>query len=313
MENHKQDGHLSKKVEDHYVSKTLEDIKEAFMKLGLSKNEARVYLFLARTRAKKASEISRTLSLNRTETYRILRNLEERGLISSTFESPLKFIAVPFEKALHMLIETKKLRIKILEQEKEKLVESWLSIPQLEVEVDEKDVFQILRGYEQFYFKSKEIISRTKREIYVFAAGTDLGRLYYSELIEELKDITEKGRKVKLIVKDSPKSRFLVEKMNKQLYNNFKYLFTKTSEVPFFLISDRDKLLLILRRSKSTDRSPVHKTKRTEPTMLYTNSQVLVKSLYRLFFELWNSHLRKHKTETEMVVRSELIEINTEF
>jgi sugar-specific transcriptional regulator TrmB len=72
------------------------------------KNEVKVYIYLARTGEHKASEISEALSLHRTETYRILRDLEKRGLVSSVFEKPLKFTAAPFEKALDILIETKK-------------------------------------------------------------------------------------------------------------------------------------------------------------------------------------------------------------
>lgn len=72
------------------------------------KNEVKVYIYLARTGEHKASEISEALSLHRTETYRILQDLEKRGLVSSVFEKPLKFTAAPFEKALDILIETKK-------------------------------------------------------------------------------------------------------------------------------------------------------------------------------------------------------------
>lgn len=73
-------------------------------------------MYLARTGEHKASEISEALSLHRTETYRILRDLEKKGLVSSVFEKPLKFIATPFEKALDVLIETKKMRINLLEK-----------------------------------------------------------------------------------------------------------------------------------------------------------------------------------------------------
>jgi len=103
---------------DKGPSKSLGIIENALRKLGLSKNEIKVYVYLARVGEKKASEISEALSLHRTETYRILRDLEKRGLVSSVFEKPLKFIATPFEKALEVLIETKKLKIHFLRKRK---------------------------------------------------------------------------------------------------------------------------------------------------------------------------------------------------
>ena len=85
----------------------LADIEKAFLQFDLSRNEIRVYLNLARSGIQKAREISDSLSLHRTETYRILRELEKRGLLSCILEKPLKFSAVPFEEAYDVLVETK--------------------------------------------------------------------------------------------------------------------------------------------------------------------------------------------------------------
>jgi len=98
---------------DKGASKSLEIIEKTLYRLGLSKNEMKIYIYVARRGEHKASEISEALSLYRTETYRILRDLEKKGLISSVFEKPLKFIATPFEKALDILIETKKMKINL--------------------------------------------------------------------------------------------------------------------------------------------------------------------------------------------------------
>jgi len=78
---------------DKGASKSLEIIEKTLYRLGLSKNEMKIYIYVARRGEHKASEISEALSLYRTETYRILRDLEKKGLISSVFEKPLKFIS----------------------------------------------------------------------------------------------------------------------------------------------------------------------------------------------------------------------------
>jgi sugar-specific transcriptional regulator TrmB len=129
---------------DKGASKSLEIIEKILYRLGLSKNEMKIYIYVARRGEHKASEISEALSLYRTETYRILRDLEKKGLISSVFENPLKFIATPFEKSLDILIETKKMKINLLEKRKERLVDLWLSLPKQETENERKEVFQIL-------------------------------------------------------------------------------------------------------------------------------------------------------------------------
>lgn len=127
-------------------TKQLSTIEETLSRFGLLKNEIKVYLYLARSGEKKASEIAEAISLHRTETYRILRDLEKKGILFSIFEKPLKFTAVPLDKAIDLLVEAQKMRIKLLEKEKANLVELWLTIPQTQVKEAKKELFQMLQG-----------------------------------------------------------------------------------------------------------------------------------------------------------------------
>ena len=52
---------------DKGLFKSLETIEKTLHRLGLSKNEIKVYIYIARTGEHKASEISEALSLYRTE------------------------------------------------------------------------------------------------------------------------------------------------------------------------------------------------------------------------------------------------------
>ena len=62
---------------DQTYSKQLTTIEETLSRFGLLKNEIKVYLHLARAGEKKAGEIAEAISLHRTETYRILRDLRK--------------------------------------------------------------------------------------------------------------------------------------------------------------------------------------------------------------------------------------------
>src|SRR3989337_2204497 len=130
---------------DKGFSKQLGTIEEMLSRFGLLKNEIKVYVYLARSGEKKASEIAEAISLHRTETYRILRDLEKKGMLFSVFEKPLKFTAVPLDKAIDLLVDAQKMKIKLLEKEKASLVELWLSMPQPRVENEKKELFQMLQ------------------------------------------------------------------------------------------------------------------------------------------------------------------------
>jgi sugar-specific transcriptional regulator TrmB len=125
---------------DKGFTKQISTIEETLSRFGLLKNEIKVYLYLARAGEKKAGEIAEAIALHRTETYRILRDLEKKGILFSIFEKPLKFTAVPLDKAIDLLVDAQKMKIRQLEKEKETLVEMWMSIPQRKQEVAKKRI-----------------------------------------------------------------------------------------------------------------------------------------------------------------------------
>ncbi|MEM3010189.1 MAG: helix-turn-helix domain-containing protein [Candidatus Bathyarchaeia archaeon] len=267
--------------------KSLEIIENTFSRLGLSKNEVRVYLFLARSGMRKASEISEGLSLHRTETYRILRDLEKRGLVSAVFEKPLKFIATSFDKALDVLIKAKKMKIALLEKKKKDLVDLWLSLPQPEIETEQKEVFQILEGEEQINLKADEILEHTEKEIFVFSSDHDLARLYHSGFLDKLEQASKRVR-IHLLIAYSPKSCFFVERMK---LNNVNYSFTKMEGLPSFIISDMSQVLFSIKANNNNKSVDDARRKREKLSALWTNYEAFAKVLRTLFLELWNARV----------------------
>jgi len=261
---------------DSGTSKSLEMIEKALHRLGLSKNEIKIYIYIARTGEHKASEISEALSLHRTETYRILRDLEKKGLISSVFEKPLKFIAIPFERALDILIETKKMKISLLEKKKENLVDLWLSLPKQETEIERKEVFQILEGEEQISLKADEILGSPKKEILIFTSEHDLPNFYHSGLLDKLEKKSRENVNVQLLTNYSPKSCFFIEKTK---LKKAKYSLSTTEELPTFILVDDQQLLLLIRKDNGKKRVAA----------LWTNYDAFVKALKALFLELWDN------------------------
>jgi len=274
-------------MKDKGPLKSLETIENALQKLGLSKNEIRVYVYLARTGMSKASEISEAISLHRTETYRILRDLEKIGLVSSVFEKPLKFIATPFEKTLDLLIKTKKLRLQLLERKKGDLVDLWVSLPKPKVEFVKREVFQILEGEEQINLKAEEILAKTKREIWVFLSDSDISRFYHSGFLDKLERFAKKDLSAQLLTNNSPKSRFFVEKLR---LSGAKCLSICPSDLPSFIIVDQEQLLFSIKRNN--EQNDDVEEKRTKLAALWTNYEAFIKALSALFTELWSTEMR---------------------
>jgi len=259
---------------DNGQARSLELVEKAFLRLGLSRNEIKVYVFVARTGEHKASEISEALSLHRTETYRILRDLEKKGLVSSVFEKPLKFIATPFEKALDTLIETKKMKLSLLEKKKDSLVDLWLALPKPEIEQERREVFQILEGEEQVNLKADELINNSKKEVLLYVSEQDIANFYHSSLLDKLERISKKNVNAQLMTNYSPKSRFFIDQLK---LKKVKCSPSDVSELATFLLADDEQLLLLIRKNNGKKRLAA----------LWTNYDAFIKALKTLFLELW--------------------------
>lgn len=264
---------------DQSYSKQLVTIEETLSRFGLLKNEIKVYLYLARAGEKKAGEIAEAISLHRTETYRILRDLEKRGIVFSIFEKPLKFTAVSLDKAIDLLVDAQKIKIKLLEQEKASLVELWMSMPQPKVATVKKELFQMLEGEQQVLMKANELLERTQEEFQIFASADYLSQLYYSDFSDNLK---KRGHKVQvsLVTDNSLKSAYFLGQLawlsepNKIIDNQ---------SLPCFMISDNKEVLIVF-HEKEPSNDDVKKKFRT--AAIWTNYSALVNTLKMLFSKL---------------------------
>jgi sugar-specific transcriptional regulator TrmB len=265
---------------DSGFSRQLMMIEDTLSRFGLLKNEIRVYLYLARAGEKKAGEIAEAIALHRTETYRILRDLEKKGIVFSAFQKPLKFTAVPLEKAIDLLIDAQKMRIKLLEKEKAGLVDLWRSMPQPKAENHRKEIFQILEGGQQLILKAKELLETTKNEIQIFAPGEYLAQLYHSDFMDNLKRYAGKLG-ITLLSDESLKSRFFVSKMN---WTNDKCRLVDVKNIPCFIISDRSELLIAVQETDDSENN-VDK-KKAKMVALWTNYSAFVEALLMLFSKL---------------------------
>ncbi len=99
-----------------------EDELETLTQLGLSMLEAKVYLALAQLEESNATAIGKFSQIARPDIYRILGELEERGMVEKTLTRPLKFKAIPLQRVIHFLLEKRTKETRSLKKKTEKLL-----------------------------------------------------------------------------------------------------------------------------------------------------------------------------------------------
>ena len=103
-------------------------IIKALKGLGLSQDDARVYVFLAKYGPHKEKEIIDILKLYERQTVHSLKNLQEIEIVIPIEGHPISYSAVPFEEVIDLSIEVKKEQAKTMQESKEELLSSWKTI-----------------------------------------------------------------------------------------------------------------------------------------------------------------------------------------
>jgi sugar-specific transcriptional regulator TrmB len=96
--------------------------------LGLSQPEAQIYVFLEKNGAQKNRDIAKALKICTNELIISLKNLQDKKIVQASVQQTVEFSAVPFKKAIDLLIEVKKEKAQILQERKMELLASWQSI-----------------------------------------------------------------------------------------------------------------------------------------------------------------------------------------
>jgi sugar-specific transcriptional regulator TrmB len=256
---------------------SIHNIQEEMIKFGLTPNEAKVYIYLAQHGHRRAIEVARSVRIPRTEMYHLLSALQNKGLVTATFGHPIKFNAVPFDKALKTLIEIQKERLRRFEKKERDLLELWDSIPDFvnDDEDREKEKFQILEGQVQVYSKAGDMRSRAKSEVVVVGNEKDYLRLYHQDFIDDLDSLSQSGVTVKMLGSFSSNSMEIFDCVKSDVVR----LIPSSVKAPLsFVIIDRSELLFFIKNGGAASRDIL---------AMWTDCSPFIEAMHLLFSEIW--------------------------
>jgi sugar-specific transcriptional regulator TrmB len=256
--------------------KALKEINSALLRLRLSKNEVKIYLFLARNGSQKAQKIAESLGVPRTEAYKILRELEGKGFISRILERPMKFMIVPFEKIVEEDIEERKQKIHKLEKKKEELLDLWQTLPKADESQEAKETLQVIEGKSQISARAVKILREAHSQIRVVASDRHLVWLFNSTFFEEL---NKKGEiEAKILTNYSQTSTFVIEQLDLPTCD---FAFLQKKSQPSFILTDNGNLILLMEDNDE------------KFSAMDTNYTSMLNSYSALFDLLWKNQSRR--------------------
>ena len=228
---------------------TLDKIRNELINFGLTKSQAKVFIYLGKYGSKTASEIAKALQLPRTETYHLVNSLQNLGLVLAELAHPTKYSAMDMKEAVSTLIKQEQERIDNLANKEESISEMWKEIPFFAVETDESksEKMQLLHGTGPITNKIKDMIGSSTDDFRIYGSVSDLLRMYHSDIFDW---IESSPTNLKMIVSPLNKTPEFLSELDS---NKIKAI-PSNAENKCFIVNDAKEVLIFMRNATHPSR-----------------------------------------------------------
>jgi sugar-specific transcriptional regulator TrmB len=252
---------------------TLEKIRNELINFGLTKSQAKVFMYLGKYGSRTASEIAKALQLPRTETYHLVNSLQNIGLVLAELAHPTRYTAKDMKEAISTLVKQEQERIDDLAGKEKSLSEMWEQIPHFAVETDESksEKMQLLHGSGPITNKIKDMISSSTDDFRIYGSVSDLQRMYHSEVFDW---IDASPTNLKMIVSPLNNTPEFISELNS---NEIKAI-TSNSQNKCFIVNDKKEVLIFMRNATHASR---------QTFAWWSDSETLVDMMSSLFDLSW--------------------------
>jgi sugar-specific transcriptional regulator TrmB len=253
---------------------TLDKIRNELINFGLTKSQAKVFIYLGKYGSKTASEIAKALQLPRTETYHLVNSLQNIGLVLAELAHPTKYSAMDMKEAVGTLIKQEQERIDNLANKEESISAMWKEIPFFAVETDESksEKMQLLHGTGPIINKIKEMIGSSTDDFRIYGSVSDLLRMYHSDVFDW---IESSPTNLKMIVSPLNKTPEFLSELDS---NKIKAI-PSNAENKCFIVNDAKEVLIFMRNATHPSR---------QIFAWWSDSETLVDMMGSLFDLSWD-------------------------
>lgn len=241
--------------------------------LGLSLNQARVYLAILQLQKTTAGQIAKFSKVRREDVYRILPTLEKMGLIERLLGKPTEIRATPVSDALTFLVAEEKKRFD------ERLSGMRVTVQRLSLKdwkqplPEEESIYILIAEKKAILAKTSGLIRNSRKEVALIADKERI-ILILSQLSDECKQAIKNGAQIRLIFEGYSTDISLKEKVQKLIDGASVHVKFHRKPLNHFIMSDDTEALITGSKKSGIGESP----------SLWTNNSNLI-GVIRTSFE----------------------------
>ena len=275
-----------------------------------------MYVFLAKHEALRSGEITKLIKMDKAEVYRVLTNLQTKGLVEKTLESPARFISTPFEKAIDYFIKYKRNEASLVERAKKDLIRDWNQITKTKQTLP-FERFIVIEGRRKIYPRISQMIKETKNELSIASTVTGYLRAEEFGVLDEILSHPLKTKiDFRFLTKIRENDFKPIQKLIKKIPKDLSNIVIKSPDFPpkslsTIILKDKEELFLFI------NSQPEGTSKENDNVGLWTNCKTIVQSFSVMFEDLWQNSTNiqsfsknsiKRRSEVEVINNYEIAE-----
>jgi sugar-specific transcriptional regulator TrmB len=273
---------------------SLEENAEILSDFGLTYNQAKVYITIAKLGMASVGQVSKSSKVRREDVYRMLPKLEKKGLIEKILGKPARIRATPVEDALSLLIRQEQdfvnSRLSQLMDKKDAFLENFKAY-EMNPTKKEGVHFALISQRDGIFNRGLNMIKNAEREIAVITSRYEFYQLFanYAELVRKA---IKKGVKVRVILDVSERDelilRIIEEYKSSKAPFDLKYTYQPSSHL---MIADYKQVLVATSPEPPIGQHPY----------LWTVNNNLVGLMQKYFENMWHASVNQQAVVTRDV------------
>ena len=272
----------ARKAQASNFQEYLENTANELANFGLTKTQAKIYIALIALGVASASEIAKSSKIRREEVYRLIPELEKRGLITRKLKAPRKFSATQPETAIQILTKAKLNTMKEeIDRLKQKQAELISKLKTVELPMKQGDCsLEVISQLDNALAKLVEMTEKARQKIDVVAPLQDLIIVY----VDFPRNIIERifgSIKMRIVVENAEVDALTKELLHFSEAGNNRIELRQTEKPPIRLMIVDDKEAMWGEVQPNNDHG--------DPKTFWTDDPTQVSILKMSFDSLWQN------------------------
>lgn len=213
------------------------------MMLDLDDSQAAAYVHLSMLGPSKASEAALAMGAQRTDAYRTLQTLVDKGFATASLERPVVFTACPPDEVFDRILATQSSRLDMIQKARAELAPVLATLRAQPPPASTKNAFRIVKGRVEIYHMMIRLMRDAQRSIvFVNTSPPGLATAVSAGLWGVAEDRAKGGLHVRALALGDDGDRDLIARSN--------YVEVREAAFPdvvrFMIVDDRELVLFVV-------------------------------------------------------------------